>query len=399
MGFGGNYNIYTTSGEWDSSAKSATAENYALRVSDAVTLGKSWAASSPKLANSTPDLSRLKFQTEPFWMDQIVVAMHPQFAVWDYPSGTKMQPLGASALHTFYVQELANCLPAFLETADAAGLNVTIDVLNPDNSTGHETERLSWVDCAELLALDPFYKALSQAAVPSMGIPVSAGTISLTTGVNVFKSTAMTAFTTTSSVTNTIKATITATQQSTLNGPSFSGKTWFYNLSVSASRTGSSTSSDEVAVALGTTQSAQTQQTFTSEIDLADCPLVGSTYNCGVAPNTTPNVQVFQDTRFGTMMAVLPDLAIKPPQSSGPASRAPKYLSKTGLTVAHLAIRHDTRMLSASADAKKMTFHFVPNPLPAPAPPAPPIQSPPGRVVAMPADWQGKIFAVVAPRP
>ena len=82
----------------------------------------------------------------------IFVAMHPQFALWDYPGGVKLQPLGSAGIQGFSVQELTRCLPKIGQTfSEAPGMPVKIDIVNPvDNSTTHETDKLSATECAQL---------------------------------------------------------------------------------------------------------------------------------------------------------------------------------------------------------------------------------------------------------
>lgn len=308
---------FSDSNTWDNSTKTATGQAYGENVSAVVSQGVTagYATSLTSSIQTMPPVSQMTFGTEPFWSDYISFAMHPQFAVWDYPDGQFLQPLGSVYLPTFSVQQLATCLPAPL-TVGPWALNIKYDILNPDNSTTHETDQLSWLECGQLLALDPFYVGLSQATAPAFGISVPPATRSLTTGVRTDISTTMTSFTTKSTYTTTTKATVTSARINTISTGGGGGINVF-GFNFTGSESGSTTTTNgtgyEVDVALDTTQSTQTQQTLKGTINVADCPLVSGKSNCNSPTTNPPNIQIFQDTRFGTMMGVLPDLTITPP--------------------------------------------------------------------------------------
>lgn len=308
---------FSDSTTWDNSTQTATGQNFGESVSAVVLQGLTSAYATPLTGsiNTMPPVSQMTFGTEPFWSDMISLAMHPQFAVWDYPDGQFLQPLGSVDLPSYSVQQLATCVPAPL-TVGPYGLNINYDVLNPDNTTTHATDRLSWLECAQLLALDPFYVGLSQATAPAFGISVPPATQSLTTGIHTDTSTTMTSFTTKSTYTKTIKAAVTSARINAISTGGGGGINVF-GIQFMGSESGSTTTTNgtgyQVNVDLDTTQSAQTQQTLTSTINVADCPLVSGKANCNSPTTNPPNIQIFQDTRFGTMMGVLPDLSITPP--------------------------------------------------------------------------------------
>lgn len=310
---------FNESSSWDDSTKSAMGQTYGQSVSSVVTLGQLLTKGTPMPSSisTLPPVAQMTFGTEPFWADMIWIAMHPQFAVWDYPTGQFLQPLGAVQLNGFSVQQLANCLPQPL-TVGPYGLDLTLDSYNPDtHKNTQQPDRLSWMECGQLLALDPFYVAMSQAAVPGMGIPAAnpPGT-SLTTGPQGFNSLTITNFTATSAYTKTTKATVTAAGKNTISAGGAGGFNVYgaqFGFAGTNSTTTTNSAGYEVDVALNTTQSLQTQQTLTASISVADCPLVSGKSSCNSPTSNPSNIQIFQDTRFGTMMGVLPDLNITPP--------------------------------------------------------------------------------------
>lgn len=326
---------FSDSSSWDDSTKSAMGQNYGQSVSAVVSQGLTQALGTPLTStiNTMPPVSQLTFGTEPFWSDTIWFALHPQFAVWDFPDGQFLQPLGTVQLFGLSVQQLAQCLPAPL-TVGPYGLDLKVDILQGQMEI-HETDRLTWLECAQLLALDPFYVGLSQAVPPAMGIAVAPTTRSLTTGVQKVISGEISSFATSSTYTKTTKATVTSARINTVSSGGGGGVNVF-GLQFMGSESGSTSTTNsagyDVDVSLNTTQSSQIQQTFTAEIDFADCPLVSGKVSCNSPGINPPNIQIFQDTRFGTMMGVLPDLTITPPPPKKPPLGISSGLSSVGLS-------------------------------------------------------------------
>lgn len=307
---------FSDSTTWDNSTKTATGQQYGISVSSVVTQGVTSMYTTAKLDSSAPDVSHLTFQTEPFWSDQIYFAVNPQFAVWDYPSGQRLQPLGAADIHVFSVSQLAECAPRAFTTFNLSGLVFNYDVLNPDNTTTHRQEHVTPFECARLLALDPFYLGLSQAAPPAMGISVPPPTRPLSTAVHQDQSSEIKSFSAKSSFTKTFTAIATSSRSNT-KSIGFNEGIFGSKLAVSYDYTNTFGTTNQVSLTLGSTQSSTTQTTLTSTINLGDCPLVSGKSTCDAPLVNAPNVQVFQDTRFGTMMAVLPDLNIAAPAQAG----------------------------------------------------------------------------------
>jgi len=76
---------------WAYKGLSGSGESYGRSVSAIVSQGLTETYTTAKLDLSAPDVAHLSYETEPFWSDMIFVAMHPQFALWDYPGGVKLQ--------------------------------------------------------------------------------------------------------------------------------------------------------------------------------------------------------------------------------------------------------------------------------------------------------------------
>jgi hypothetical protein len=393
-GLSENVTLFPLNTSWDNDTKAATGESYGRSVSAIVSQGLTETYTTAKLDLSAPDVAHLSYETEPFWSDMIFVAMHPQFALWDYPGGVKLQPLGSAGIQGFSVQELTGCLPKIGQTfSEAPGMPVKIDIVNPvDNSTTHETDKLSATECARLLSLDPFFVKRSQAAAPGEGISVPPGSHSLTpSGYQVSSSTVM-SFATKSSFTKTIGTSVTSSRQNSMAGGTATGSMqssnssgqageegssadiWVLKFSYDYSTTHTASTSDDVNIVLGTSQTAQTIQSVTSTMNLVDCPWMNGKGNCDLpAAAQSPQVEMFIDARFGTMMGVLPDLAITPPAAGKERWQGHvadvallKSLGLTELSVVQMPAHLDVPLLRKPVP-KKVTG-AVPLPLVRPAP-------------------------------
>lgn len=407
-GVSGNFDTSTT---WDNSGRTTTGAAYAQRVSSATSFGKSASYATAKKDPSDPDVAHLTYQTEPFWSDKVIVAVNPQYAVWEYPDPrgqnpkgqTLLQAMGSSAIKQFTIQQLVNCLPAHF--GEKGGMSFNYDVLAPDNSTVKKTDSLSWQECAKLLALDPFFVGRSQSAPPkpSTGMSVPPAVRSLSTGIETDQASYITTNSTQASATNTTKATLTSAMQNTLTkGLKVQYGTYpvpvvSNTINPSSSTTTGFTDSNEVDVALGTTESSQTQQSLVSSISLADCPLVNNKSTCSaLPPGGFPNVEVFQDLRFGTFMAVLPDLNIAPPPADG--HFAPKLagdLQNAGINASHFALPHSEVESKPLTITRGTPIHVGGPPGPGPvtrAGPMEPLTVKNGTASPLPATWQGRVF-------
>jgi hypothetical protein len=139
---------------------------------------------------NTPPLPQVGYYTEPYWCDQIIVSVTSQFALWDYPAGPIVQPLGSLGIDTPTIQQLDTCAnndrpvpsnpptPASL-AADPILASHYLEVPSPTAAQTLYTW-LSSSDCAALANLDPFYAQKTQAAFPSSYVTLPDGD----TGVN-----------------------------------------------------------------------------------------------------------------------------------------------------------------------------------------------------------------------
>jgi hypothetical protein len=140
------------------------------------------------------------------------------------------------------------------------------------------------------------------------------------------------------------------------------------------STTHTASTSDDVNIVLGTSQTAQTIQSVTSTMNLVDCPWMNGKGNCDLpATAQSPQVEMFIDARFGTMMGVLPDLAITPPAAGKERWQGHvadvallKSLGLTELSVVQMPAHLDVPLLRKPVP-KKVTG-AVPLPLVRPAP-------------------------------
>jgi hypothetical protein len=113
----------------------------------------------------------------PYMNDQILVAAHPQFAVWDFvpasssgaftPLTVSMIGLNNSSAGLIPVQDLAAC------AGDSTG-NTIIPFYTPPPGASGEVENLSQADCQALLLLDPFF-ANGQNYTPPSSLATSEG--------------------------------------------------------------------------------------------------------------------------------------------------------------------------------------------------------------------------------
>ena len=415
-GVGGSYDDTTS---WDNSSKTVTGAAYGQSVSSVISLGKAASYSTAKDDATAPDYSTLTYQTEPFWSDQIVAAIHPQFAVWDYPDPrgqnpqgqTLSQALGASAIQTFTIQQLLTCLPVKLPGI-GPGLDFTYDTLAAgSNQTVHNTEHLSSAECVQLLDLDPFFVGRSQSAAPpvSVGVSIPPAARSLTTGIHTDKETYITSTSTKTTTTTTIKASLTSVRQNafsqSLTLEAATGPIPYYKESAKFSEDTTKTlgATVEVDVSLGDTESSQTQVAFESTINLADCPLVSGKSSCSKTPAAFPNVEVFQDLRFGTLMGVLPDLPIIAPPVIGPASfkpQTPAKVTSSAITGSVLTLATAKTLPTKPLTVVRGTAVHVGGPVgPGPvtvaakAKVAAPLSVGRGVAVSLPKAWQGRIFS------
>jgi len=170
-----------------------------------------------------------------------------------------------------------------------------------------------------------------------------------------------------------------------------SGDIWALKFSYEYATTRTSSTSDDVTIVLGSSLTAQTVQSITSTMNLVDCLWMNGKANCNLpAAAQSPQVEMFIDARFGTMMGVLPDLTIKPPAMGrvswqGHAADA-ALLKSLGLTESHilqLPGHLDVPLLRQPVPKKVPVTGVVPLPLVRPAA---------GAVAPLDQKWAGRVF-------
>jgi hypothetical protein len=128
------------------------------QVQTVATVKVTAASSNVPGANGSP-------ANEPFWGDQVVLLVHPQFAVWDFYGKTTVQLVAASSANSLpdevheTIADLDSC--AFGTGPSASGIQITA-------ATGALVQ-LNASDCKSLAALDPFWNRGQSANVSSRG--------------------------------------------------------------------------------------------------------------------------------------------------------------------------------------------------------------------------------------
>jgi hypothetical protein len=113
-------------------------------------------------------------------------------------------------------------------------------------------------------------------------------------------------------------------------------------------------------------------------------------------------VEVFQDLRFGTLMAVLPDLNITPPRSGDPGDRVPvvsPYLQSAGINASHFTLPRWEVKTKPLTIIRATPIHIGGPAGPGPvttdiaSQPAQPLSVGRGTASQLPVSWQGRIFS------
>ncbi len=140
-----------SSTKWDQMVGLDTAQQGSHEISTFNSYATSFAQSVGSTTNVTTPGASGPYADEPFWNDQVVVLVHPQFAFWNFNGTTKMQLLGgagpfASARPMIAVSELDQCANA--TGAYPNGYKVYFE-------GGFDT--LTADECRGLASLDPFW--------------------------------------------------------------------------------------------------------------------------------------------------------------------------------------------------------------------------------------------------
>lgn len=94
------------------------------------------------------------YANEPFWNDLIIVLVHPQLAFWDFYGKSTMQLVAASAAGTGLPDDIAIPLGAL---ADCAKGGPTYPNGYPFFTASNQPDTLTAAECKSLAALDPFW--------------------------------------------------------------------------------------------------------------------------------------------------------------------------------------------------------------------------------------------------
>jgi hypothetical protein len=317
---------FTVDNSFDANVKQSMGASYGNSTGALISSTFSQTYTTPKLTTSATPATAVTFYEQPFWSDTVYFLLNPQFAIWEYPnaSGTVSafsQPLGAATIWPESVQQLSKCAGSskyVTEPAQPINLTYGLDV-NGTSQTFQFT--LSGSDCVNLLQLDPFWVALTQAATPPMGLPIEANnSLTLSTNSAAYNQTQVSSSTTGTQGSQTFNATVTGTEANTKTG-GVTDSLFDFVFGVSASTAFTNGDGQQFQIQLSSTASQTAETSVSSTITLQDCPALASpgsstaTDNCSKS-ETPLSVLVYQDSRFLTMMAQTPTLSIPYPWPS-----------------------------------------------------------------------------------
>ena len=117
---------FNFSGSWDNSVENdvQTSSTDSVLTTIQQTSGQSFQLSP---APGQPPLNQITYATQPFWDDLIFAVINPQFAVWSYPNGPVIQPIGNDAkagIVELPIRLLDNCVntPSALQPTSATAV-------------------------------------------------------------------------------------------------------------------------------------------------------------------------------------------------------------------------------------------------------------------------------------
>jgi hypothetical protein len=120
-------------------------------------------------ATTTLDLTKIDYNTQPFWHDLIIGVVNPQFALWDYPGGHLIQPIGSVTTVGIPLQQLVSCITnraTKTETPNADNLPHFLPFAGPPSEGATRYVWMSSEDCRNIASLDQYYKKGTQSATP-----------------------------------------------------------------------------------------------------------------------------------------------------------------------------------------------------------------------------------------
>jgi hypothetical protein len=96
------------SGSWDTSVETDNEDTYGISGS-VITQNEMQVQYTILPGKNQPPVDRMTWATQPFWNDVILALTDAQYAVWDYPAGPVIQPLGSMGVVPLPVRMLDHC--------------------------------------------------------------------------------------------------------------------------------------------------------------------------------------------------------------------------------------------------------------------------------------------------
>jgi len=159
---------FTVSGTWDNSVESDNQQTYGTtgQIVNSYQIGDQYTLP----ACSNLPLNQITFASQPFWCDVILAVANPQFAIWDYPGGPLIQPLGSADTIEIPIMQLDACIksPNALQTPTPNSTNQS-HFLEYASGPSQATTQYIWLtstDCSDIADLDEFYLTGSQSSAP-----------------------------------------------------------------------------------------------------------------------------------------------------------------------------------------------------------------------------------------
>jgi hypothetical protein len=267
-------------------------------------------------ATTTLPLSQVTYETQPFWSDLFIATINAQSAVWDYPGGPVIEPLGNSAMIQIPVKWLVQAAktPTSLPTSSGAcGTDASYladpHVLRYMSGSGVECLYLSPQDAKNILALDIFYAKKTQSAAPSAFRRLSYGNFYDQLTVN---STQQTQLSAGEKTTNKYTTSVTSSESNMIGGNlSFSKVLDYLGFTLNA------TSESTTSLAKSATVSYESETTQTLQLQTQ----ASTTIHDNPPPTKPVPVGVYQDLLFQGLAVQVPDMNFPVPpdaDDSGP---------------------------------------------------------------------------------
>ena len=277
----------TLTGVWDNAEETDHQLTYGTtgQIIDSSQITVGWTIP----ATTTLPLTKLDYNSQPFWSDLIIVVINPQFAIWNYPGGPLIQPLGNASTYPIPLAQLVSCIatPNEIQTAQPT-------LANQSHFLSYASSGLTayvWLgsdDCSNIASLDQYYVNLTQSTTPLSFRQLYTGSTYTGTALNVASSqTTQLVAGQSNSAQSTLK--VTATQSTTVDASTQATETVEGALITEAVKGSwaSSTSQSQSTVVTYTTQDSASLQSQTQ-----------SATNIQDSSNMSVPVTVVQDSIF-----------------------------------------------------------------------------------------------------